>query len=279
MHLLQQNSILLDRFLRFIINMQVEIGLNPITIPFIDLPYSDLERQIIEIDRSMERLGKQPVFFLDMGYQDIDKALDLLVNRLQAGAVGLYFKPYRRAHLAYESLLGYMEKNVAFVTVNVDRTDIRNTSTTISTMHYLSFLGNDIYSVKRPMGFQKQEIDEYGEKHPVPFDYSIHHIDLFDRQNLCIQPISQAQTLVNRFISEYSKDSFIPTILENFEKANGKKANYEVLNAFSKVSELKDSASEFSTFQQYVNQSSTMDYIQFKPELRRSINEVLKKPK
>jgi hypothetical protein len=278
MRLLKENHLLLERFIRLIIHLQSEVGLNPITIPFFELPFQEWEKQVIEIDKSIEMIGNQPVFFLDMAYPEIDKALDLLVNKLQLNIVGLYFKPYRRATVAYEALRNYVEKNVAFITVNVDRTDIKNTMTMLSTMHYLPFFGNDICAIKRPMGFQKKIIDQNGNIRTVPFDYSIMHINLFDKQSLCIQPIRQAQATMNRLTFEYKNDTFIPQILANYETANGAKAQYEVLNAFSKVSELKDSTSEFGVFQQYINQNSAKDYVEQKDVLKLTIPRVIKTP-
>ena len=49
MTLLKQNPKLLDRFLRVIIKKQQEAGLNPISISFVELPFSEYAELVIQV--------------------------------------------------------------------------------------------------------------------------------------------------------------------------------------------------------------------------------------
>ncbi len=273
MRMLQENSRLLEKFIRIIIQIQLEAGLNPITIPFVELPFHEYSSMVKDIKKSLEHLNKESVFFVDMSHQGFENVLNFLTTELQSNFVGLYFKPYRSANLSYEALRTYVDKDVAFFATNVTRSDMNN----ISTMHYLPFFGNDIYAIQRPLGFAKTKKDSQGNIVRVPFDYSINRINLFDKESLCLTPITQSESLMQRFSEEYKNDSFIPTILDNYYNANGIKDNYQILNAFSKVSELKDSSSEFSNFQKYVDQNSVKDYIDEKVILKETLQQVKKR--
>ena len=267
MKILTQSSFLLERFIRLIIQMQTEVGLDLISIPFIDLRYEEYEKLINEVDSNLEKLNKQAVFFIDMGYKSFEKVIDLLVNKKQANLIGLYYKPYRKAHLSYETLKEYIDKDVAFLSSQVTRSDIYD----ISTMHYLPFFYNDIYAVKRPLGFTKMEKDKNGNKIKIPPAYSISDIQLFNKETLCIQSLTKTPALIEAYANEYKNDSFIRNLLDNYETAQGDQDKYPILNAFSKVSELKSSLSEFANFQKYVRQNSTKDYIDEKQTLKRTL--------
>jgi hypothetical protein len=80
MALLKQNPDLLERFLRVIIRLQQESGLSPISIPFIDLPFSQYADTVKQVAKTLAKIDQQPVFFLDMNYRDFDKALHLMIK-------------------------------------------------------------------------------------------------------------------------------------------------------------------------------------------------------
>jgi hypothetical protein len=272
MTLLKQNSALLERFIRFIIQMQLEAEVNPIAIPFIELPFSAYRELIIQAARSIESRGKQPVFFVDLGYENFREIIDLLANQLDLNLIGLYFRSYRYAHLSYEVLREYFSRDIAFFVALVNRTDLND----ISTMHYLPFFANDIYAVRRPIGFQKVVRDDQGRVIKMPMDYSISKIQFFDKRSLRVQSIAKTPFLVNNYLNEYSNDFLIQNMLSNYQSADGIKERYKVLSAFSKVSELRSSSEEFKTFQKYVRQNSAIDYINEKAVLKRTLEDVAK---
>lgn len=270
MTLLKQNPSLRESFMRFIIQMQLEAGLNPITIPFIDLPLSTYKELITHFARIIEGEGKQPVFFVDLGYKDFGEIIGLLVNQLNLNLIGLYFKSYRHAHLSYEVLRHYFSKDIAFFVTQVNRTDLND----ISTMHYLPFFGNDIYAVRRPIGFEKVKEDEQGHKIKVPLEYSVNKIQFFDKESLRVRSAVKMPLVVENYMKEYSHDSLIQNMLRNYRDADGIKDKYEILSAFSKVSELRSSSAEFANFQRYIKQNSAKDYIEEKQVLKQTLQEV-----
>jgi hypothetical protein len=270
MTLLKQNPALLERFMRFIIQMQLEAEVNPITIPFIELPFSTYKELAFEATRSIESKGKQPVFFVDLGYENFGEIIDLLANHLDLNLIGLYFRSYRYAHLSYEILREYFSKDVAFLVTQVNRTDLND----ISTMHYLPFFGNDIYAVKRPIGFQKTVTDDQGRRIEVPPEYSINKIQFFDKESLRVQPITKMPLLVENYAKEYGHEPLIRNMLENYRNADGFKDRCEALSAFSKVSELRSSSEEFKNFQKYISQNSAIEYINEKTVLKRTLTDV-----
>jgi hypothetical protein len=272
MTLLKQNSALLERFIRFIIQMQLEAEVNPITIPFIELPFSAYKKLVVQAARDIESKGKQPVFFIDLGYENFEEIIDLLANQLDLNLIGLYFKSYRYAHLSYEVLREYFSRDVAFFATHVNRTDLND----ISTMHYLPFFGNDIYAIKRPIGFQKMVRDDEGRKTKILPEYSVNKIQFFDKESLRVQPITKTPLLVDNYVNEYSHDFLIQNMLKNYRNADGFKDKYEVLSAFSKVSELRSSSKEFENFQRYVRQNSAIEYINEKAVLKRTLEDVTK---
>lgn len=265
MTLLKQNPQLLERFLRVIIKMQQDAGFDQISIPFVELSFQEFSKLAIEVNRITEKMDRQAIFFVDMNYQDFKKAIDLIVNNLQSNVVGLYFQSYRRAHLSYEALREYIDKDVAFLTVQVERVGLNE----IATMHYLPFFGNDIYAVEKPRGFSEK--DEMGK--PKKIMYSPQHVRLFDKNSLCVRHITAIPSVVEHLSEEYSRDPVIPTVLHNFQEATTKD-KYEILSAFSRVSELRSSSAEFANFQRFIKQNSAKDYVEEKQVLKQTLQEV-----
>jgi hypothetical protein len=71
--------------------------------------------------------------------------------------------------------------------------------------------------------------------------------------------------------NQYEKDSIIENILEHYEEVRTDEDKYSVLNALSKVTELNSSFAEFTSFQKYVNDNSTKDYLQEKKVLQEAL--------
>lgn len=268
MTLLKQNPKLLDRFLRIIIRLQQEAGLNPIAIPFIELPFHELKELMIQVNRSLEIINRQPVFFVDMNHQDFEKTIKLLVNDLQSNMVGLYFQSYKSAHVSYEVLRDYIDKDVAFLASQVQRVGLNE----ISTMHYLPFFGNDIYAVQKPRGFLDK--DKEGKPRPQKDRYRPEYVRLFDKASLTVRHITAAPTVIEQLVNEYNRDPIIPSVLKNYHEANTPD-KYEILSAFSKVSELRASSNEFANFQKYIKQNSARDYVEEKQILKKTLQEVV----
>lgn len=270
MEILQKNSSLRERFIRFIIKLQQATGLDIITIPFLNLPFHVFQDMITEIDKSIERIDRQALFFVDIGYEKFESAIELIADELEATMVGLIFKRYRSFPLSYEVLSRYIDKDIAFFTVQVNRYDSNYDD--ISTMHYLPFFGNDVYAVKTPAPFgPSKKTEEEPTRPPKPPQDRLQYIRLFDKESLRVSPVSYEPAIVEKLANEYRHDDIVTNILENYREASSDDEKYKVLRAFSKVSELNSSLSEFERFQDYIRQNSTRDYIQEKKTLQRTL--------
>jgi len=273
MGILQKDSALRERFIRFVIRLQQEIGLDIITIPFLDLPFHVFQDIVTEIDKNLERIDRQALFFVDIGYEKFESAIELIADDLEAPMIGLIFKRYRRFPLSYEVLSRYIDKDIAFCMVQVNRYD--SSYDDISTMHYLPFFGNDIYAVKTPAPFGpgKKVEEEEPSRPPKPPKDRLQYIRLFDRESLRVSPILYEPSISEKLADEYENDVIVADILENYREARYDEEKYKVLRAFSKVSELNSSLSEFERFQDYIEESSARDYIQEKETLQRTLRE------
>jgi len=274
---LKSNTRLLDSFIRTNIRLQRDIGLKLITIPFIELPFSQYKDIIRGIYQVLDKSGEQPVFFIDMRYKDFKKTIDLLANDYQTNMIGVYHRKYRHANINYDYLTDeYSRKDIAFLAASVERSSLQD----ISTMHYLPFMGNDVYAIKRKRGFPKYAKDENGDytrdaKGKLVVEastYTTDNIKFFNRDNLRIENINTDTQTVQRFLTEYDGDYFITSLLKNYRNIEGKKEDVEALRAFSRVSELKSSQTEFTSFQKLINENSTSDYIDEKTVLKQVLN-------
>jgi len=262
---LKQNPALREKFLRFIIRLQQEVGLNPITIPFLELPFHTFQETVTQVSKSLEKINLQTIFFVDINYTDFEPAIELLANELQSKMIGLIFRRYRSFPLSYEALSKYIDRDIVFFAVQVYRYDSYYDD--ISTMHYLPFFGNDIYAVETPAPYGSST---KGEQVEPPKD-RLQYVRLFDKESLRVVPIAATQSTLEKLKDEYHNDIIIRSIIDNFHEARTDDSKYKVLRAFSKVNELHSSSSEFERFQDYVRQNSTKDYIQEKRFLQTTL--------
>ena len=73
----------LTTFLTMIISMQDEAKHEIISIPHLDLPVTELKIMLKNAKNSIEKLGKQPLFSLDMKYEKFPEVLTYITNDLQ----------------------------------------------------------------------------------------------------------------------------------------------------------------------------------------------------
>lgn len=99
------------------------------------------------------------------------------------------------------------------------------------------------------------------------------YVRFFDKESLRVRPVRVAATTIEKLAQEYRNDALIPSILNNYDEANTDDAKYKVLRAFSKVSELNSSLSEFTRFQDHIKEGSTREYIQEKQILQNTLQE------
>lgn len=267
MNILVNNHNLRDRFIRFIIRIHQALKINPVSIPFLELPFSEFRNIAQEITRSLEIINSEPIFFIDMRYSEFELAIDWLVNHLQSKAIGIYYRPFKFVPLSYEVLSNYIDRDVAFISAQTSRYD--SSYEDISTMHYLPFFGNDIYAVNTPPPFFRKETN----LERVVRD-KLQSIRLFDRESLSLKPIQSAASTIDDYIHEYREDSIVSDILDNYREANVDDAKLTVLRAFTKISELNASSLELTKFQEFIGENSTRDYVQEKQILQRTLQQV-----
>lgn len=270
MNILKQEQALRERFLRFIIRLHQESQTTTVAIPFIELPFSALKETFAQISKSLERINYQPVFFVDLNYHNFEQAIDFITNEIQSPLIGLIFRPFRNVPQSYEVLSKYIDKDVAFFSVQVPRYESQYND--ISTMHYLPFFGNDVYAVKTPFPIGKGR-EETGKKRIMPLN-RLYYLRFFDKQNLQVIPVIYKETIIEDLLKEYSNNVIIKKILENYHEASIDEEKYKVINAFSKTSEVLRSLSEFERFQKYVKDNATKDYVEEKAILQNTLQKV-----
>lgn len=70
MSILQSDSTQLHTFLSILVKLQLAIGLDFVTIPFLHLPLTTMKEVFRDVNKTMEKAGSQPLFVLDMKHQD-----------------------------------------------------------------------------------------------------------------------------------------------------------------------------------------------------------------
>jgi hypothetical protein len=262
----------LDKFLRIIINLQALTDLDLITIPALDLPLSVLKKVYSDIDRSIEKINRQPLFVIDMKYHNpaaFSEIIDFLIKDLHANVIGLVFRDYVKTPQSYETISKYSDENIAFLSMQVERSDAK---TNLSTMHCLPFMGGDLYSVAIPGPFIPNE-----SKPKATNVHRLNGIKLFNTQSLELNQISLYPQLEFKVKNQYSGDPIIKEMIDNYLEAETDDKKYTMLNAFSRVDELKSSFTEFSNLQKFIKQDSAKDYVSEKETLRKALK-LLKRP-
>jgi hypothetical protein len=248
--------------------MQLAIGSDVVTIPVLDLPFSTMKGVFDDVSKSVERAGSQAFFVVDMKNSRFTQIVDYLIEDLRSNMIGLVYRDYLKNIHNYETVFRYADKDVAFVSLQVERFDENREN--ISTMHCLPFLTNDIYSVEIPAfgGPSKNR-----KKSGAP---RLDRVKLFDRTTLQVNKIVSFVNLEHKLKTEYGDDVIVRDILENYREAeyDNDIRKIQTLTAFSKVDELKSSSAEFSNLQQFINQESSKDYISEKKTLGKALSQV-----
>jgi hypothetical protein len=132
-------------------------------------------------------------------------------------------------------------------------------------MHYLPFLGNDVYAVRVPLPFHDELEPQKPSRQSEP---RLDKIRFFDRKTLKIKPAGLFDT--ERILSDikYQDQDIIRQMLDNRLEVNGDNKKYQVLNSFSKLQELNTSLLEFGDFRERIRKSETKDYIDEKEALK-----------
>jgi hypothetical protein len=283
---LQNDASMRDRFLRFVVRLQQEAGLNPISIPFLELPFSTLESIVRDLHKSITSLGLEPVFFVDLRYhgKEFENLISLLTDELGSQLIGLIYRRFSQAPVNYDFLSrAYSERDVAFLCAQVDRYDMKFDD--LSTSHYLPFFGADMYAVAAPEGFYDEEnVQEASQQmsgsqlgNPVE-TARVGRIRFFDRQSLKVKPIDSAFFDSENVLGDMNPEDreYLSQMLENREEGNSDQKKYRALNSLSKFHELQSSSREFQDLRKYIGEGSARVYVQGKTSLEPALADIKK---
>lgn len=281
---LQNESSLRDRFLRLLVRLQYEAGLNPIAIPFLELPFSTLKSIVVDLHGSVTSLGLEPVFFVDLRYQhqEFKNLISLLTDELGSQLVGLIYRRFSQAPINYDFLSRtYSDRDVAFLCAQVDRYDMQFDD--LSTPHYLPFFGADMYAVEAPSSFHDEQNvasqqsggSEQESRVEIP---RVGKIRFFDRKSLKVKPIDSAffdsEGVLGDMIAEDRE--YLSQMLENREEGNSDQKKYLALNSLSKFHELQSSTREFQNLRAHIEEGSARVYVQGKMSLEPALADIRK---
>jgi hypothetical protein len=282
MEVLQNDAGLRDRFLRFIVRLQSEAGMNPITIPFLELPFDTLKSVVVDLHRSVTSMDLAPVFFVDLRYPEFQNLISLLTEDLQSQLIGLIYRRFSLAPVNYDFLSRtYSDRDVAFLCAHVDRYDLRYDD--LATPHYLPFFGTDIYAVEAPSQFQPEQDFEHppdaaGTQYAAAQEElpRIDKIRFFDRRNLKVKPIHS--TFFENILGDMNDEdrNYLGKMLANSDEANSDQKKYRALHSLSRFHELRSSTNEFQNVRKYIGEGSARVYVQAKTSLEPALAEIRK---
>ena len=276
---LRKNKSLRERFLRLIIKMQSDIGLDVITIPYLNLPLSEYEELVKSVTRELHRENKEPMFVFDLEYQKrgdkFEDAMKFLIDKAKSKLIAFPNKSFQNSAVSYDILSGYSEKEVAFVTFEVERA--YKTGDTLSKMHSHPFIGHDIYAVKTPRYFPPA--DESVET--APYVKQKESIQFFNPDNLLIQSSTERIKNIPKILDEIDqKDNrWMKTILNDFEKIKTEQDEIYIIDAISKIHELKSSTAEFEEVKKRIKSEESTEYIKEQTYLSNRLSTLKKKKK
>lgn len=247
----------LNEFLSSIIDMQVETNHDIISIPHIPLPLVELKKTLKTVDETVQKLGKQVFFSLDLRYDNFSELLEYLAIDLQAPILNLIYRKYRDARNNYRELRKYVRKDIAFVTTEIERMDIDHSN--LSTMHYMPFLGNDLYSIETP----PPNIPKPG-KPPKPKNLT--NLRILNKDDLTLIPLNDGNIPNSKILSQLGNavEDKLDEKLKHLTEAKSDSMKYDIINALTRVHELKISTSEFEQFQTHVTEKTSKDYVKSK---------------
>lgn len=273
----------LEKFLDLIIALQESLHFDIISLPYITLPYSNLERVYKKRAVEIRRLGKEPFFVLNLKHNppDFEKLIELFVNDLSLKLIGLNFQRFATAALNYRTISKYYDKDVLFFTLQVRRSDPAYDD--ISSAHYLPFLTNDIFAVAAPQYFDpnKKKKNKEGIIYKQPkietYQEKLLRLRLFNKQDLTLDTIFPLMKQYEGLLSDVGnpKDERLVNMLKNYmtegDTREERKERLTNLKSFTWVHELKSSVSEFANFRKFIKQSDTDSYVSDRPLLNTSI--------
>jgi len=273
---LRKNSKERERFLRLIIKMQTDAGASIVTIPYLNLPLSDYQELVKSTSKLLHADNREPMFVFDLDYQKrgdkFEDAMKFLIEKSKVKLIAFPNRSFQSCAVSYDILSDYAENDIAFVSFDAERA--YRTDSTISKMHSYPFIGTDIYTVKTPRFFPKND-----EKEKVDYQKTKDSIKFFNPTNLLIQPSQERIKNVDTLLDEIdqSDNKWLKNILGDYDTINTEQDKLNVIDSVSKVHELKSSTSEFSKVRKRIKSDESTEYVKEKTYLSSTLDTLKKK--
>jgi len=267
------NSTLTKQFLRLIAQFTIEAGFNTLTIPYLALPVSKIERiyedfSNYSIQNNLELI---PTLDLSSDNRRLENLLRIIKEKFvetdQLKLLGLIYRPYHNCPVSYDLIWNYINNlDIGVVLFGVDRY-LTNMSE-ISGPHFKSFVLGDIFSLK--------VVGYFGGGKDKPVESKIRFFcrnDLEVKRLLRItQNSNQFKNILDELEEVYSKDyKNVKKAIINFKEAQNDDDKFKSLSAITKVHESVMSNKEFNNLSVYVKNNETKDYLYEKPILKKSL--------
>ena len=246
-----------EKFFRLTIQAQLLHRFDLISVYVPKIPTTYAKKFMTDVDKRIEKENTRCIFFFELG-QNFPQLLDHAVTTLGHQLLGFHHKRFDRAIQSYDAIRNYSEKDVAFMAVNTTRYDGRYND--LSTMHYLPFLSNDIFTSMIPSP-------------PIPNENTpslsnqdrLSRLRLFNRDKLTLDPTVNVSANVDKLLIDIGRpgDNSLHDMLTNWQDAgrSGDDLKLRRLSAFTKVHESKVSSSEFVKLTKRIRNRESKYYI------------------
>jgi len=272
---LLRNKSLREKFIRFIIKIQTDAGLETISIPYLKQPLTEYQEMAKKISKELRKQDREPLFVIDLGYPKrgvFQELLNYLINDLETKLFAFPNKSFSSAAVSYDALSQLVEKEVGFFSIDVNRNDIYHDD--ISKMHCTPFVGTDAYSV-RTIQFIPDPDEPKKER-------TKESIKFFNKENLLIEPSESRMADRDILLKEMGelKNNQIKEILEDYPNQTSDEGYVNTLSAISKTHELKASTNEFETLHKRIKSDESTEYVKEHDFLTKTLDSFKdKKPK
>lgn len=268
-----------EQFLRFIIKLQSDQGLDIISIPYLNLPLSDYSKLAKDVTERLRKVNLEPLFVFDLDYQKsaekFGEALSMLIDKVGIKLLAFPHKSFSRHAVSYDKLSRYAGKDVAFLSLNAPREE--EGAINLSTMHELPFLGNDVYAVESPRFLPKPDKPGQGgtgsAKEEPKYEIKKEKIRFFNPDTLVIEPSALRMAKPDEILKEIGEvgNENMLRILKDYGIMDNDQDKLTVLRSFSKVHELKASTTEFQTVQQRIKNEESTEYVKGHDALEKTL--------
>lgn len=277
---LKSNNTQRETFIRMLFNLQLRLGLEQITLPYLGLDRPTYLKTVKQFASDCRAEKREPVVAIDLDYGNRVQLEGLIRSFMRECQIRLFAFPYKSwsEHItSYDVLSEFAEEDIAFFSFDTPRFDSAHFD--ISTTHCLPFMASDIFSVLAPRPPVELPPDSKGGKGEgrTPPPARPDSVRFFNPQNLAVERASNRVIDGERLLREMDEPSN-QRLLEMIGDFGSVGEDPEKLGRFkmlSKVHELKSSSKEMERFQKRIDEGSSSDYVKEKAFLAGTLNETI----